>query len=40
MCDDRADRGIVRNKVEVLNQDGQIVLSSVHNLPMGRRPAD
>ena len=36
----RPDRGIVRNKVEVLNQDGQIVLSSVHNLLMRRRPAD
>ena len=36
----KPDRGIVRNKVEVLNQDGQTVLSSVHNLLMGRRPAD
>lgn len=36
----KPDRGIVRNKVEVLNQDGQIVLSSVHNLLVGRRPAD
>jgi acyl dehydratase len=36
----KPDRGIVRNKVEVLNQDGQVVLTSVHNLLMGRRPAD
>jgi acyl dehydratase len=36
----KPDRGIVRNKVEVLNQDGQIVLSSVHNLLMRRRPGD
>ncbi len=35
----KPDRGIVRSKVEVLNQDGQIVLSSVHNLLIGRRPA-
>jgi acyl dehydratase len=36
----KPDRGIVRNKVEVLNQDDQLVLSSVHNLLMRRRPAD
>ena len=36
----KPDRGIVRNKVEVLNQAGQIVLSSVHNLLMGRRSDD
>ncbi len=36
----KPDRGIVRNKVELLNQDGQVVLSSVHNLLMRRRPSD
>ena len=36
----KPDRGIVRQKVELLNQDGQVVLSSVHNLLMRRRPTD
>ena len=36
----KPDRGIVRNRVEVLNQDDQVVLSSVHNMLMRRRPAD
>lgn len=36
----KPDRGIVRSKVEILNQDGQTVLSSVHNLLIARRPLD
>ncbi len=36
----KPDRGIVRNKVELMNQEGQVVLSSVHNLLMRRRPTD
>ncbi len=36
----KPDRGIVRNRVEVLNQNGRTVLSSVHNLLIARRPLD
>jgi len=36
----KPDRGIVRNMIEVLNQDQQVVLSSVHNVLVRRRPTD
>jgi len=35
----KPDRGIIRSRVEVLNQDRQVVLSSVHNILVSRRPA-
>jgi acyl dehydratase len=36
----KPDRGIARIMIEVLNQDRQVVVSSVHNILVRRRPAD
>lgn len=34
----KTDRGVVRIRVELVNQDGQVVLSSVHGVLVRRRP--
>lgn len=34
----KPDRGILRNHIEVLNQDRQTLLSSIHNVLVRRRP--
>jgi len=34
----KPDRGIIRYGIEILNQDGQVVLSSIQNVLVRRRP--